>query len=344
MQSKRAVLLRAGILAALAAACTENPVGPAAPKVRLPDQPTATAKTTCQVDMKARTVACDDVHLSSDVSGLRKSIIVGGQEMFVRVTSTNVGYDAGTDIFSADFNVQNMIQQAIGTTDGLTVDGVKIFIASGPTVTEGTGIITVVNADGTDSFTGANQPYFNYPEILTSYEISNNKMWQFEVPGTVVRFTFALLISTSVADETAEFLDRVWTGGTNNVWSTSTNWSGGTPVATSTVAVPPAAMITSGNQPTLDAPATVKNLRVGAGSTLDLGGNALTVTSNLDVPGTVTNGSVTLSGASALFGGRVDKVVIPGSVALQRSTVATGAVSVSGSLAVKDLSLTISIP
>jgi hypothetical protein len=294
--------------------------------------------------MRTGTIACDDIPLSSGVSGLRKAILVGGQEMFVKVTSTNVAYDIGTEIFSADFNVQNMLQQAIGTTDGVTVEGVKIFVASGPTVTEGSGIITVANADGTSTFTDTNQPYFAYQQILASYEISNNRLWQFSVPQTVVRFTFSLLISTTVADETAEFLDRVWTGGTNNVWSTGGNWNGGTPVATSTVAVPQASMVTSGNQPVLDGAATVKNLRVGLGSSLDLAGNQLTVTSNLDAPGSVTNGSVKLTGASALLGGNVAHLVIEGATKLQRSTRASGPVSVTGTLTVQDKALSIAVP
>ena len=345
MKRSREVLLRAGILVVLASACTENPVGPTAPGVRLPDGPTASARTTCQVDVTAKTILCDDIRLSSAASGLRKAIVVGGQEMFVRVTTSNVSYDTGTSIFAADFNVQNMIQQAIGTTDGVTVEGVKIFIAGGPTVTEGSGVISVVNADGMGSFTDANQPYFNYPQILESYEISNNKYWQFEMPSSVLRFSFSLLISTTVADETAEFLDRVWTGGTNTAWSTGSNWAGGTPISTSTVAVPQASMVTSGNQPVLDAPATVKNLRVGAGSTLDLAGNELTITSNLDAPGAITDGSIRLTGTSALLGGTVDRMVITGSAALQRPTFAKGAVSLSdGSLSVKDKAFTIAIP
>ena len=38
------------------------------------------------------------------------------------VTTANVEYNAGTEKFTFNLNVRNLLRQAIGTTDGLTAD------------------------------------------------------------------------------------------------------------------------------------------------------------------------------------------------------------------------------
>ena len=88
---------------------------------------------------------------------------------------------------------------------------------------------------------------------------------------------------------------------------------------------------------------TIKNFRVALGSTLGLGGNTLTITDNLDAPGTISDGIVRMTGSDVFLGGNLDKLEITGNAKTQRSTFATGAVSVSGSLSVRDNALSISI-
>ncbi len=127
-------------------------------------------------------------------------LILGGQGMYVQLRSSNVSYDASTQIFRADVTVQNLTALNLGTPDGSTVTGVKVFFHSGPTVTSGAGTVTVANADGTGTFTGTDQPYFLYNEILPTGQVSSGKTWQWSVPSTVAFFTFQVLVDAAVQD------------------------------------------------------------------------------------------------------------------------------------------------
>ncbi|HKY97066.1 MAG TPA: Ig-like domain-containing protein, partial [Gemmatimonadaceae bacterium] len=130
------------------------------------------------------------------------NILVGGQDQFVAVKSSNVNYDGGTGAFTFDVTVRNLIPQPMGTKDTTgaqapDANGVRVFFAAGPTVTSGTGIITV-SGDGVGTFTGVNQPYYQYNTVLDPFEISAPKTWQLNMPPTVTTFDFLLLVSTEV--------------------------------------------------------------------------------------------------------------------------------------------------
>jgi hypothetical protein len=126
--------------------------------------------------------------------------IVGGQNSYVKLTSSNVSYNSGTEIFQFDVTVQNLMNEALGSPDGVTPDtgGIKVFFHSGPTATSGAGIVTVANADGTGAFTGANQPFFRYSQVLAKNAVSGAKTWQLSVPATVNTFSFKVYVSTSI--------------------------------------------------------------------------------------------------------------------------------------------------
>lgn len=337
-----ALVLAAGIITA----CSE----PTAPGLDSGASPTIdpSIKTStlaeCTVRVAERTLTCADVRLPSQTGGVRSTIMLGSQDVFVRVTSSGTSWDAGTQILQSNVVVQNLIRQMVGTTDGATVNGVKVFFHNGPTVTSGTGTVSVANADGTDAFTGGGQPFFLYNEILQPYQISASHSWQFNVPGTVGTFVFQILISTTAPNEALPFLDKVWTGSAGTTWENASNWSSGVPDSASTVAIPPATYITSGNMPVLAANTGVTNLRVGTSSTLDLGGFWIKIWGNLDAPGAISNGLTWLSGSNSILGGNFSSVRIDASARLQRATKATGAVSITGSLSVKDQTLTIAIP
>jgi len=115
----------------------------------------------------------------------------------VQLASDNVSYD-GSDVFQADVTVKNLVAQPMGTPDGTTVTGLKVFFHSGPTVTGGTGSVTVSNADGTGTFTGSAQPYFEYDEILHTNDVSAAKTWQWSVSPTVTTFDFSVYVSTDI--------------------------------------------------------------------------------------------------------------------------------------------------
>jgi hypothetical protein len=342
MHLRKNFALTAGAAAlATLAACSE-PIAPTRHDIPSLDPAASTVMATCKVDVKALTMTCDETRPLSNTPG-RATVILGGQDSYLKLASSGTTYNTGTEIFSSDVTVQNLVKRIIGTTDGFTVSGVKVFFQSGPTVTGGTGIVTVANPDGNDTFTGAGQPYFLYNQMIDSYEISSARKWQFSVPSTVSTFTFAVLVQTSMADESVSFLDRVWSGAADSLWTNAANWSGGVPVDSSTVGVPPASMLGSGSMPALTGNVTVLNLRVAAASSLHLGGFTMTVGKNLDATGTISNGIVRMTGSSALLGGNVDKLEISGAAKLQRATNASGAVSITGSLNAPDRALTISI-
>jgi hypothetical protein len=184
-------------------ACSDRGDSVTAPTPGLPaPQPLLVQSVLCQADLKASTVRCGTGELPSSARGY---ILVGGQGTYVKLTSSNVS--AGGGVFSFDVTVQNLIPQAMGTTDGTTADpsGVRVLFASGPTTTGGTGNVTVGNADGTAAYTAPGQPYFQYSGatigadgILSTNETSGAKNWQLNYDPGVSTFSFVLYVATEV--------------------------------------------------------------------------------------------------------------------------------------------------
>jgi hypothetical protein len=175
-----------------------------APPAPVPAEPVLLASLSCQGSTASRTVRCDGAGLPSAARGY---IIVGGQGSYVQLTSGNINYNSGTEIFSFDITVQNLIPQPMGTTNGSTPDGtgVRVIFHNGPTVTGGSGNISVANATGTGTFTAAGQPYFGYTGaelggdgILSSNETSSAKGWQLNIDDTVTTFSFQLFVVAEV--------------------------------------------------------------------------------------------------------------------------------------------------
>ena len=201
----RLIVAAALCIAATAIACTEDVPTSAVSKKDAPDLNNAAivAALRCHASTADLSVTCDAP------SGAKKSddetqsnIIIGGQDVFVAVKSSNVGYNAGTGAFTFDVTIRNLIPQAMGTADTTGAqapdpNGIRIFFASGPIVTGGSGLITVVG-DGVATFTGANQPYYQYNTVLDQFEISTPKTWQLTMPPSVTTFDFLLLVSASV--------------------------------------------------------------------------------------------------------------------------------------------------
>jgi hypothetical protein len=206
----RLLVAAAFVLSGIAVACSED--APTAPKeqVKTPtdiDRSAVLTALICHASIPERTVNCGQLGAnanSTDAGGLpvRSNIIIGGQDVFVAVKSTNVNYDAGTGAFTFDVTVRNLIAQPMGTADTTganapDANGVRAFFASGPTVTSGTGSIAVVG-DGVGTFTGASQPYYQYNAVLPQFAITSPKTWQLNMPATVTTFDFLLLIAAEV--------------------------------------------------------------------------------------------------------------------------------------------------
>lgn len=205
MTHSRAYRASAALLAVLAAAaCTDrsptDPGGRALPPGSEPRGPggalTAIALLTCTASLESRSVACVPATPSTGDAG---GLIIGNQGVYVQVTSSNVNYNAGTGAFTFDATLQNLIEQPLGTTDGDNPDptGIRIFFASGPSVTSGTGVVAVV-PDGFGTFTEAAQPYYHYPYMLAQTAVSPAEGWSFVVPPTVTSFVFGVYVAAPV--------------------------------------------------------------------------------------------------------------------------------------------------
>lgn len=193
LHRSRALALAALVLAA---ACTDGT--PTDAPARLPEGPQVQTQIACTVAVADGTVRCGD---PAAEGGAAHDVIVGGQGTFVRLSSANPRYDPATAQFSVDVTVQNLLSQAMGTPDGTTVSGVRVFFNEMPAATVGAGEVTVQNADGEGSFTGVGQPYHAYPQIVQPRGASTAKTWRFGVPSTVERFRFTVYVHARLPAE-----------------------------------------------------------------------------------------------------------------------------------------------
>jgi hypothetical protein len=180
---------------ALLAACTDRvpteSTPPAGQEVR--------TQIDCTVFVADRTMRCGD---PSPAGGGSHDIIMGGQGTGVRLESANVRYDSAAEAFSLDVTVQNLLSLRMGTPDGTTATGVRVFFDQLPTATQGAGAITIANADGEGSYTRIGQPYYAYPGILEPRGASAPRTWRFGVPRAVERFAFTVYVHTQLPAET----------------------------------------------------------------------------------------------------------------------------------------------
>jgi hypothetical protein len=212
----RALLLAAMPLAALLNACAErSPLATASPDGPPPLAPAGSVTLECRVQVASRAMAC-----GAPSPGGRADLLVGGQDRFVKIRSSNVAVGAlpppalggqGGEALSAaytlqltaDVTVQNLLSLPMGTTDGTTPDpaGVRIFFFSPPTVIGGSGEVGVINYDGLATFTASGQPYFAYPGILTPGAVSAAKNWRFGFTAGVTEFSFLLMVAAPLPNE-----------------------------------------------------------------------------------------------------------------------------------------------
>ncbi len=191
-------------VALLVAACSDS---------NAPTAPTGQFRSemiTCQVAVRAGTLTCaasqpQPAPQAHGAPGMSFNLIVGGQGALVRLASTGTSYNSVSQVFSSSVTVENLIAQSMNTADGTTPDagGIKVFFHSGPTATGGSGAVSLVNFDGTGTFTGANQEYFLYSDgaVLPSGETTTSKQWQFSVPPTVTTFAFQVFVTTRLPVE-----------------------------------------------------------------------------------------------------------------------------------------------
>jgi hypothetical protein len=230
----------------------------------------------------------------------------------------------GTQTANLPFNVTVTAKDVLGNT-------VTSFTGTVDFVSTPTGGIT---AGGTSSaFTAG---------VLTSHAIT------FGTPGT---YTLTVIrnggteVGTSNSFQVQPSPTYVtWTGAVSTDWSDAGNWDAlRVPAAGDTAVIAATAL-----QPVIaDGDKTVLSLVMNAASatTLGLGGYTLTVTGDVNAPtGTVSNGTLLVSGSGALVQGTANALEVSGGIKLQGAVKATGAVSITGSLYTNGQPLTIAIP
>ena len=183
-------------LLALGACSDRDVAGPRA----LPDPgnipASGLAALACTASPTLGTVSCTEFR----PEGGARAKIFGGQNTNVKLTSSNVSYTPADSTFQFSVTVQNLLPEKIGTADGVTPDpeGIRVFFASGPSATSGTGAVSVANEDDQATFTGTGQPFFQYDEVLATGEVSAPRTWQMHVDPSVGTFGFVVYVSTSL--------------------------------------------------------------------------------------------------------------------------------------------------
>lgn len=187
--------------ALLLAACTDarSPVALEGPK---PAPGAALQALDCSVVLAQGTLHCQD---AAPRTGGARGLLVGGQNVYVRLASSNVSVVDGR--LRLDVTVQNLLPQAMGTTDGVHRDpgGVKVFFHDGPMGHPG-GDAVLANEDGEAMFLASGQPFFQYDTILRPNETSAPKTWDIAYTPGVDRITFTVYVSAAVEHE-ADWVD-----------------------------------------------------------------------------------------------------------------------------------------
>ncbi len=220
--------------AAMLAACSESTTptgdmsqGPSSGRELL-------AQLTCNADVAAQRISCTPA-APSLAGGASADLIIGGQNVYTKLTSTNVVTN-GTISLTGDVTVQNLTAQPWATADGAaaTANGVRVFFYTLPN-----NGVTIANADGTGTFTATGQPYYQYAGsdlgadgILSSNETSSSRSWQFNLNGAST-FTFQVYVTTKLPAESnvllwtpstvaqagaVEHINAVWGASPTDVW------------------------------------------------------------------------------------------------------------------------------
>lgn len=152
---------------------------------------------TCTADVRGPFLSCSGPSSAGRLDG-PQFLIVGGQGVYVELANTAPQTQGPRFMF--DVTVKNLIPQALGTPDGTSITGVKVFFHTMPTATGGSGdlSITVDNVAGTGTFTNTNQPYYEYDQIIAPGETSASEPWQFTLGSDVTTFAFQVYVSADV--------------------------------------------------------------------------------------------------------------------------------------------------
>ena len=166
--------------------------------------PTIMLALTCTLSRNARTVSCAPA--SSGAPGVGANVTLSASGTYAQFVPFNLVKDTVSHIWSFDALLHNLMQQSIGTLNGTTVTGSRVFVTD-IEATQGTGTVSIINADGTGTLTAPSQKYFNYNQIVAAGANSLAKGWKVSVPNTVTAVNMDILVSTDFpAEQTVTLL------------------------------------------------------------------------------------------------------------------------------------------
>jgi Bacterial Ig-like domain (group 2) len=184
------------VLCSALAACDSGPTASEQTPIA-PGEPAELSRMECTVTVASGAMQCRDAVSTGPASGL----VTGRQNQTVRLAASNHAYDAPSGDYSIDVNVQNLIGQALGTTDGTTLDpkGVMVFFHTEPHPSAGDmGAEVTLENELRGIVLEADQAYFQYNEVLSPNETSSSSTWEFNVPSGVTSFNFIVYVMAAV--------------------------------------------------------------------------------------------------------------------------------------------------
>jgi hypothetical protein len=195
-------------LVLLASACSDLPT--AAPPVPAPAPAPVPgdfhAELRCTVSV-ARGLACGG---DGQADGDLPNLIVGGQDVYVRLDAFPGVYNAADSTYTIDVTVENRMAQIFGTPNGYTGTGLRVFFHRPVEVTKGTGPASLDNADSTGVFLSAGQPYFIYPGKVDPGNVSAPRTWRFKLGPQVEEFQFGVFVQGDMPRPEGMLLFRHW--------------------------------------------------------------------------------------------------------------------------------------
>ena len=117
-----------------------------------------------------------------------------GSSPYVNFVTSNLVVTGG--VFEFDLTVQNLLNEGLGTPDGVVTDtaGIAVVFTSGPVPAGGSGAVRVTNADGVRP----TQPFFRYNQKLASNEVSRARTWSFAYDPGVTSFRFTITVMAEI--------------------------------------------------------------------------------------------------------------------------------------------------
>lgn len=190
---------------ALLAACADLPTA-APPSVPAPAPGSFRAEVSCTATVATGRVVCAGD--AADGSASRPSLIIGGQNVYVRLEAGGAGYNPSDSIFQIDVTVENLMTQTFGAPNDSTDTGLTVFFYTLPHATGGTGSVSVDNEDGTGIFLTEPVPYFTYGGLLYTGGISEARTWRFKTDPEVETFHFQVFVQGQLPHEESLLLFR----------------------------------------------------------------------------------------------------------------------------------------